>query len=119
MTGIASKMQKGGYQTHIVGKWDCGMATFDHTPRGRGYNTSLIYFEHKNDYWTQVQMQSGCLKTTPGIVDLWKDDKPAYGMNGTKYEEYLFADEIYGLINNFSKTANDEPFFMVYTPHTA
>ena len=52
----------------------------------------------------------------PDIWDLWMDDKPAYGMNGTDYEEYIFADRIYNLVNNFSKTAQDEPFFLVYTP---
>ena len=27
-------------------------ATPDHTPRGRGYHTSLSYFHHANNYWT-------------------------------------------------------------------
>jgi hypothetical protein len=26
------------------------MATRRHTPRGRGFDQSLIYYEHKNDY---------------------------------------------------------------------
>ena len=54
MTGIAAKMKMAGYRTHMVGKWDAGMATPHHTPQGRGYDTSLIYFEHDNDFWTQV-----------------------------------------------------------------
>lgn len=41
MTGIASKLKAAGYMTHQVGKWDAGMATWDHTPHGRGYDTSL------------------------------------------------------------------------------
>jgi hypothetical protein len=28
------------------------MATPDHTPAGRGYDTALSYFHHSNDYWT-------------------------------------------------------------------
>ena len=28
------------------------MATPDHTPHGRGYQTALHYFHHANDYWT-------------------------------------------------------------------
>eukprot|EP00662_Eupelagonemidae_sp_cell21_P058031 gene58031-biopygen86215 len=28
------------------------MATVDHSPHGRGYDTSLGYFHHANDYWT-------------------------------------------------------------------
>ena len=46
MTGISAVMREGGYATHMVGKWDAGMATPDHTPAGRGYDTSLIYFHH-------------------------------------------------------------------------
>ena len=28
---------------------DAGMATVDHTPKGRGYDTSFGYFHHAND----------------------------------------------------------------------
>ena len=35
--------------THYTGKWDCGMATEAHTPKGRGYDTSLFYFHHDNE----------------------------------------------------------------------
>ena len=129
MTCIGNKMQEAGYTTHIVGKWDCGMATFDHTPQGRGYNTSLIYFEHKNDYFTQIQMQSSCQNVYPNIVDLWhsnntspnKDDhynKPAYGKNGTQYEEFMFEDQVLRVLDDHAN-GNNEPFFLVYTPHIA
>jgi len=52
MTGLGDVMKRGGYATHFIGKWDAGMATPDHTPAGRGYDTSLSYFHHANDYWT-------------------------------------------------------------------
>jgi arylsulfatase I/J len=52
MTGMAMRMRAAGYATAAVGKWDAGMATGDHTPKGRGYDRSLIYFHHANDYWT-------------------------------------------------------------------
>jgi arylsulfatase A-like enzyme len=51
MTGMAVHMQAAGWATAAVGKWDAGMATPDHTPEGRGYQQSLIYFHHANDYW--------------------------------------------------------------------
>lgn len=41
MTGIGEKMKQAGYATHQVGKWDAGMATPDHIPMGRGFDTSL------------------------------------------------------------------------------
>jgi arylsulfatase B len=52
MTGIAAKLKSAGYKTHQVGKWDAGMGTVDHTPHGRGYDTSFGYFHHDNDYCT-------------------------------------------------------------------
>ncbi len=52
MTGWGSLMRSAGYQTVFAGKWDAGMATFAHTPRGRGFDVALGYFHHQNDYWT-------------------------------------------------------------------
>ena len=51
MTGIAEHMLRAGYSTHMYGKWDAGMATYEHTPLGRGYQESLVYFHHVNDAW--------------------------------------------------------------------
>ena len=53
MTGMASKLKSAGYATHHVGKWDAGMATPDHTPTGRGFDTTFGYFHHDNDYYTE------------------------------------------------------------------
>ena len=65
MTGLGEKLAAGGYRTHFVGKWDAGMATPAQTPKGRGYSTSLFYFEHKNDFWTQ-----GCLQSARDFLKL-------------------------------------------------
>ena len=48
MTGVAEIMRTASYSTHMVGKWDTGMATPQHTPAGRGYDTTMIYFHHAN-----------------------------------------------------------------------
>ena len=58
MTTIAQVMSRAGCSTHFVGKWDAGMATPRHTPRGRGYDSSLFYFQHANDEWAK-SMGSG------------------------------------------------------------
>ena len=79
MTGIGRVLKGAGYSTHQVGKWDAGMATPTHTPKGRGFDTSLGYFEHKNDFWTKGIMQSECLKAGAGysnLTDLWDTDGP-------------------------------------------
>ena len=113
MTGIASKLKEGGYATHMVGKWDAGMATPDHTPHGRGFDTSLNYFYHANDYYTEVAGK--CEKTQ--IVDLWDTDKPGSSFNGTgpeKYEEGLFKERILQIISDHDVST---PFFLYYAAH--
>ena len=113
MTVIATKLKEAGYATHQVGKWDAGMATPDHTPKGRGFNTSLGYFHHANDYFNETE---GECSGTP-IVDLWNTDKPAMGMNGTgpdNYEEGLFKERVLEVINNHDPST---PLFLYYAPH--
>ena len=113
MTGIGTKMKEGGYATHMVGKWDAGMATPDHTPLGRGFDSSLNYFHHANDYYTE---QAGvCNKTH--IVDLWDTDKPASALNGTgpdNYEDGLFKERVLDIIRNHDPST---PLFLYYAPH--
>eukprot|EP01050_Picozoa_sp_SAG11_P005940 SAG11_NODE_440_length_9448_cov_3.356509_3_plen_199_part_00 len=94
------------FHNEIRLQWDAGMATPQHTPRGRGFDSSLIYYGHENDYWTR--QQGGCLvnATDPEpkrptfhmpCVDFWSDDAPAIAANasaGDTYEEYLFKAEV-------------------------
>jgi len=82
MTGIATVMREAGYSTHYSGKWDVGMATPDHLPAGRGYESSLFYFHHCNDYWTfrERDVAQICQPDEPdGMIDLWND--PPYTDN--------------------------------------
>ena len=79
-------------------------ATPDHTPRGRGYESSLHYFHHDNSYWDQhyADNADGCAGENPlpighpddapgsvgTLVDLWlaeegKPEGPAHGLNNT------------------------------------
>ena len=51
----------------MVGKWNVGTAAYEHTPEGRGFDSSLIYFSSSNDYYTQEQDE--CDGTA--IIDLW------------------------------------------------
>ena len=110
-TCIANKMKEANYSTHLVGKWDAGMTVKQQTPNGRGYDSSFGYLQHANDYWKETA--GGC---SGHIVDLWDTDKPAFGVNSTIYEEYIFANHVYDIINNHN---NDNPLFLVYTPHIA
>jgi arylsulfatase I/J len=122
---MAEHMLRAGYQTHMYGKWDVGMATPDHTPHGRGYQSSLHYFHHANDYWTSKTGTCGEKPNKVGIVDLWDTDKPAHGKNNTPscsqknqdgcvYEDQLFADAVVSAIKGRDKK---KPFFIFWAPH--
>mmetsp|Transcript_23658 Transcript_23658/g.55156 ORF Transcript_23658/g.55156 Transcript_23658/m.55156 type:complete len:703 (-) Transcript_23658:83-2191(-) len=68
MTGMAEKLKEGGYKTHMVGKWDAGAATPEHTPWGRGFDSFVGYLQHANDYW-----QEGISFTCTGEIDVCMD----------------------------------------------
>ena len=111
MTGLGTKMKLGGYATHQVGKWGVGMATPDHTPTGRGFESSLGYFQHSNNYYSEIM---GTCDNKTGIVDFWDTDKPAYEANGTDYEEALFKQRVLDIINNHNTST---PLFLYYAAH--
>ena len=107
MTGLAAKLKMAGYKTHMAGKWHIGMATTDHIPVGRGYDTSLGYFAAANDYWDETPDAS--VAHCPGIgamTDLWLTSGPAHGLNNSRecsqsnqssgcvYEDDLFRESI-------------------------
>ena len=125
MTGIATKLRAAGYRTHQVGKWDAGMATFDHTPAGRGYDTSFGYFHHANDYWTEQTgscVDSKQKKRLP--VDLWDTDHGASSQNGTRevgsvegYEEWKFEQHVLRVIGGHDASNASAPLFLNYDFH--
>ena len=113
MTVIAEKMKKVGYQTHQVGKWDAGMATPTHIPTGRGFDSSLCYFHHDNDFFNETAGKCG----ERSIVDLWGIKTPAVGLNGTgpdNYEEGLFKEQLVNIVTNHNVS---EPLFLYYATH--
>ena len=113
MTGIASKLKKAGYATHMVGKWHAGGATPDHIPTGRGFDTSFGYLCGYNDYYTEIFQSCG---KTP-IVDLWDSDKPGTGLNGTgadHYEEALFEERLMDIITSHNTST---PLYLYYPAH--
>merc|ERR1712070_175865 len=95
------------------------------TPHGRGYQSSLHYFHHANDYWTSKTGTCGKKPNQVGIVDLWDTDRPAHGKNNTPscsqknqegcvYEDQLFADAVVSAIKGRDK---EKPFFIFWAPH--
>lgn len=120
MTGLGSVMRRGGYRTAAIGKWDAGMATYNHTPAGRGFEHSFIYFHHCNDYWTSTVSNKTDPLCSPDsqMVDLWRDDGPAVGESGTgAYEEELFAADAVRTISAHGSSMVHAPLFLFYASH--
>lgn len=102
---------------------DLGMATPDHTPHGRSFDSSLIYFEHKIDYWDHTLAQSSCTKYSSSIRDLWSHDgaadpgAPAVGIDNGTYVEYAFRDRVLDIVAKHDMSAG--PLYLQYDPHVA
>ena len=120
MTIIAEKLKYSPikYQTHFIGKWDAGSTTPDQLPVNRGYDTSFGYLSHANTYFANYEWGHPCKKYGFEVYDLWDTDNPAYNKtNDGKYEEFKFAERVYGLLNDYDNSSTDNPFFIVYASH--
>jgi len=130
MTGMGEKMQALGYKTHFIGKWDVGMATPQHTPKGRGYDTALFYFQHSNDYWTKVAdvkahgEVSICYNSSMPIRDLFEINATYRGpvqddslLSTDMYEEEIFKTRAKQIIADHAAAKDNQPLFLFYSSH--
>ena len=105
------------------------MATFQHHPRARGYDSWLGYWHHSNDYWQHTVDHCGLRK----IKDLWKYnasyDGPAWELaNGHScsqenqspaneicvYEEQLLTNAVKDVIRAHD---DSKPLFLFWSMH--
>jgi len=137
MPGMAEKMLEAGYRTHMVGKWDAGMATPEHTPQGRGYETWLGYFQHANEYWGKgMSIEStgeldtcfnmftdlfehnstyrGGVRDAISLSDACKDDEDHHP---ACYEEELFKQRALSIIQGHNTADAQRPLFLFYAFH--
>ena len=128
VTAIAEKLRspEGGYGRAIfAGKHHAGLATPDHLPKGRGYDSSLAYLSGANGLWND--WSTGVCPGGAPNTDLWLDDTPAYGLNnswacsqaaqaGCEYEDDLIADFAVAAVLAHNTSA---PMFLHYAPHGA
>jgi arylsulfatase I/J len=147
MTGIGIKMSAAGYSTHMFGKWDAGMATMDHTPHGRGYQTALHYFHPANDSWTYEDggvCRGGTANGSHSMVDMWQTNLdapgtqgPAHGWNNTcggdnhlgdkcsvhgpKSDHWYggYEDSVFAqqVLRTVAEHTAAEPYFLFWAPH--
>ncbi len=104
---------------------------------GKGFDSYFGYFDGYNDYLhslsgtscpgsgnvTYVHSKADATKCTGSSVvarhlrtttDLWLNDHPAHGLNGTGYEEAMFAERVLGIIAGHDPAV---PLFLYYPMH--
>lgn len=119
------------------------MATYRHTPAGRGYESWLGYFGACNDYWTMIDKCGS--QTCPAIhgsgvvemVDLWEQSKhgaisrPASELNnsqtcsqgnqhaGCRFEDDILVAHAQQVITSHQETTDGSPLFLFWAAHAA
>ncbi len=116
MSTIADKLRRGGYRTHMVGKWHGGAGSWGNIPAARGFDTSLCFFACCEDHWTNHYVEQSCVNVDGSHfhTDLWQDYGPAYGRNGTVYSGVLFNAEAVKHIRAHNASL---PMFLYYGFH--
>ena len=82
MTALPEKLKLATppYHTAVVGKWDVGAASATQFPTGRGFDSSYIYVEHMNYYYSQQICHTGTscdMAKYSYLRDLWDTSGPA------------------------------------------
>eukprot|EP01060_Flectonema_neradi_P009096 TRINITY_DN16506_c0_g1_i1.p1 TRINITY_DN16506_c0_g1~~TRINITY_DN16506_c0_g1_i1.p1 ORF type:complete len:511 (+),score=114.92 TRINITY_DN16506_c0_g1_i1:174-1535(+) len=102
---LPEKLKTVGYETAIVGKWHCGARSDANLPINRGFDYHLGFLSGGEDHNTQRSYE------TKNYVDLWNNNGPAYGKNGT-YSCFLYGQKAVDIIMNHD---TDTPLFL-YLP---
>lgn len=90
---------------------------------GRGYETFFGYYHHANDYFDQTLSAGStvhsdlCQNLGYKFVDLWNTNKPAWGFNGSAYEEELFLQNSLKVIDQHDASDLDHPLFLFHSFH--
>eukprot|EP01060_Flectonema_neradi_P007077 TRINITY_DN148_c0_g1_i1.p1 TRINITY_DN148_c0_g1~~TRINITY_DN148_c0_g1_i1.p1 ORF type:complete len:493 (+),score=88.02 TRINITY_DN148_c0_g1_i1:78-1556(+) len=75
---IAEVMKEQGYETHMVGKWHLGYASWKYTPIGRGFDTFTGYLGGMIDYYNRT-MNAGDIVG----YDFWHNTAADYTHDGS------------------------------------
>lgn len=110
-TMLPALLSQVGYRSYHVGKWHQGFETHECVPYRRGFRGgSFGFLGGAEDHVDQTNAAGlcNCTESSGGCVDLWRDERPATGENGT-YNGYSFTDEAVRIIEHHNRT---EPMFL-------
>lgn len=105
MATLGDKLSGVGYQTALIGKTHWGIATTDHLPYNRGWDSHLGYLGGGESYWSGHECVGGdsagpnC-DTFTAQLDMWHDDHPAEKEYIGVYSSDLFSQQAVELIDD-------------------
>ena len=105
MTLLPATLKKSGYATAMTGKWHVGARSAANLPINRGFDSHLGFLKGGEDHYSQHSRDVGGVS-----VDLWRDQAPAYGLNGT-HSVYLYGGEAVRVIHAHAASST-APLFM-------
>ena len=103
MTMLPAKLKKGGYSTHMVGKWHQGFYDPAFIPVNRGFDTSSGFLGGGENHMTE---KTGC------AIDFWKNKAPDT-RNGT-YDAYTYRTDVTDILKEHDTS---KPFFLYLPLH--
>lgn len=113
MRTLAAELKDAGYATHMVGKWDIGMARWQQTPTFRGFDSFLGFYNAFEDHYTHsAQAVPGVTGTSPlpyEGVDLRNGTASLTGYNGT-FGNFIFIERAVEVIKYH--TFQEKPLFL-------
>ena len=112
---IANELKKGGYATHIVGKWHLGTCKWEYTPTYNLIVSMVTTMVHAEDYFTHIANCTCPAKYNCSGIDFRNNTKPVTDRGGD-YSTNLFTEAVEQIIDKHDSEKG--PFF-IYTAYQA
>ena len=109
MSMIQQKVQRVGYATYFIGKWDLGQTHKWMTPSERSFNSSFGFLAVKETHTTHLSTGNG--RYGCDGIDLWRDGKPARNYSGI-FSTFMYNDEVQRVLYKHKNETPTQPFFM-------
>ncbi len=113
---LPQKLAAAKYRSYMIGKGHIGSRSAANLPINRGFDHHLGFLGGGEDHWTQ---------SNGDVVDLWLDDAPAWGLNGTAYSCDMYSGKAVSLIEDHAANYPAQgmfmylPFHVVHEPYEA
>ncbi|KAH9253355.1 hypothetical protein BASA81_008706 [Batrachochytrium salamandrivorans] len=93
-----------GYDTHMIGKWHCGYATWAHTPHHRGFNSYMGILQAQGDYYKHnVALFPNAKPLVERVIDgldFWDNDRPLFAAVGNHSLD-LYNHQVTKVLNTY------------------